>query len=96
MEKPNLKFIVEDGRIYAEVTLRDVLDNCDLSDTPMLAEYKRVYDENDKMRELLGYAQDYISGGEGGCKRCPIFDACQSRPMCEFAEYFNARVAELD
>ena len=44
---------VEDGKVYAEVTLRDVVERCDVSDLPMLAEVKRLYDENDKLRKLL-------------------------------------------
>lgn len=87
---PEMK--IQGGKLYAEVTLRDIVNSCDLSDTPFLAEYKRVYDENDVMRELLMCAQDYISGGEEGCKRCPIRDKCESLPRCTFAEWFNERL----
>ena len=44
---------VEDGKVYAEVTLRDVVERCDVSDLPILAEVKRLYDENAKLRELV-------------------------------------------
>ena len=43
---------VKDGHVYVNVTLRDVLDRVDLSDSPILAEMKRLYDENAKLREL--------------------------------------------
>lgn len=93
MGKP--KFVARDGGLYVDVTLREVLDSCDLSDTPILAEYKRLYDENDELRELLGYAHDYISGGEDGCGRCPIFDRCESLPRCMFAEWFDERMKKF-
>lgn len=44
---------VEDGKVYAEVTLRDVVERCDVSDLPILAEVKRLYDENAKLRGLV-------------------------------------------
>lgn len=48
-----MKVTPKDGRLYAEVTLRDVVEHTkDLSGLPMLAEVKRLYDENDKLREL--------------------------------------------
>lgn len=43
---------VKDGHVYANITLRDVLERTDVSDMPMLSEVKRLYDENDKLREL--------------------------------------------
>lgn len=43
---------IKDGKVYAEVTLRDVVERCDVSDLPMLTEVKRLYEENDKLREL--------------------------------------------
>ena len=46
---------VEDGKVYAEVTLRDVVERCDVSGLPMLAEVKRLYDENAKLREQVEY-----------------------------------------
>ena len=91
----DFKFHTEEGKLYATVPLRKVLDTCDLSDTPILAEYKRLYDENDELRELLGYAQDYISGGEEGCKRCPILGECESLPRCTFPDWFNDRLSGL-
>lgn len=96
MQKEDLKLLAGDGKLYAEVTLREIVNSCDLSDTPFLSEYKRLYDENEKLKKLLGYARDYISGGEDGCKRCPIFDACESLPRCTFADYFDERVAEIE
>jgi hypothetical protein len=43
----------KDGKLYAEVTLRDVVERSDVSDLPMLSEIKHLYEENDKLRELL-------------------------------------------
>lgn len=43
---------VKDGKVYAEVTLRDVVERCDVSDLPMLTEIKRLYDENDKLKDF--------------------------------------------
>ena len=45
--------IIEDGHMYAKVTLRDVVEKCDVSDLPILSEVKRLYDENVKLRELV-------------------------------------------
>lgn len=54
MEIKTYPMKVAEGRVYAEITLRDVVERTkDLSDTPILAEIKRLYDENDKLRELV-------------------------------------------
>lgn len=97
MGKPDYKIHAEGGKLYASFTLRDLIEstNLDLDDMPMLAEYKRLYDENDELRELLGYAQDYISGGEEGCKRCPILGECESLPRYTFPDWFNGRLSDL-
>ena len=97
MGKPDYKIHAEGGKLYASFTLRDLIESTslDLDDMPMLAEYKRLYDENDELRELLGFAQDYISGGEEGCKRCPILGECESLPRCTFPDWFNGRLSGL-
>ncbi len=97
MGKPDYKIHAEEGKLYASITLRDVIENTslDLEDMPFLAEYKRLYDENDELRELLGFALDYISGGEEGCKRCPILGDCESLPRCTFPDWFNGRLRDL-
>ena len=97
MGKPDYKIHAEGGKLYASFTLRDLIESTslDLDDMPMLAEYKRLYDENDDLRELLGFAQDYISGGEEGCKRCPILGECESLPRCTFPDWFNGRLSDL-
>ena len=56
-----MKLKARDGKLYAEIGLRDVLDRCDLSDTPILAEFRRLYDENDKLRELVLLMHRYIA-----------------------------------
>lgn len=43
----------EDGKLYAVVTLRDVIERNDVGDLPFLSEIKRLYDENDRLRELV-------------------------------------------
>lgn len=45
--------IIEDGHLYAKVTLRDVVEKCDVSDLPILSEVKRLYDENAKLRARI-------------------------------------------
>lgn len=97
MGKPDYKIHAEGGKFYASFTLRDLIESTslDLDDMPMLAEYKRLYDENDELRELLGFALDYISGGEEGCKRCPILGECESLPRCTFPDWFNGRLSDL-
>ena len=97
MGKPDYKIHAEGGTLYATLTLRDVIENTsiDLDDMPFLAEYKRLYDENDELRELLGFALDYIFGGEEGCKRCPILGDCESLPRCTFPDWFNGRMSDL-
>ena len=47
-----MKMKAQDGHLFAEVTLRDVLERTDVSDMPILSEIKRLYDENAKLREL--------------------------------------------
>ena len=90
MDNPELVFVSEDGKYRAEVTARDIVD------ASIVNVYKRLRDENEELRELLGYASDYIFGGEVGCKRCPIRDRCESLPRCTFPEYFKGRLAEID
>lgn len=48
-----MKMKAKDGNLYVEVTLRDVFERCDVSDSPILSEIKRVYDENTRLRESL-------------------------------------------
>lgn len=51
MEIKTYPMKVADGKVYTEITLRDVVERCDVSDLPMLAEIKRLYDENAKLLE---------------------------------------------
>lgn len=49
-----MNIAARDGKVCAEITLRDILDRTeDLSGTPVLAEIKRLYDENDMLRDLV-------------------------------------------
>ena len=48
-----MKIKAQDGHLFAEVTLREVLERTDISDMPILLEIKRLYDENAKLRELV-------------------------------------------
>lgn len=60
MEFKTYPMKVAEGKVYAEITLRDVVERTkDLSDTPILAEIKRLYDENDKLRELCKGMWDF-------------------------------------
>lgn len=43
---------VKDGKVYAEVTLRDVIERSDVDGLPFLTEIKRLYDENDELQDL--------------------------------------------
>ena len=45
-----------DGKLYAEITLRDVIEKNDVSELPMLSEIKRLYEENDRLRKAAGDA----------------------------------------
>ena len=47
-----MKMKARDGKLYAELTLRDIVERCDVSDAPILAEIRRLYSENDKLREV--------------------------------------------
>ena len=62
---------VKDGKIYAEVTLRDVVEHNDVSDLPMLTEIKRLYSENDKLREALCAAWKCVHAGIS-CSDCRL------------------------
>lgn len=53
MSKKTYPIKVEDGNVYAVITLRDVVENRDVSDLPILAEIKRLYTDNAKLRELV-------------------------------------------
>ena len=53
MHKKTYPVRVEDGHVYATVTLRDVIERTDVNGLPFLEEYKRLYEENDRLRELL-------------------------------------------
>jgi len=99
-----MKMKAEDGKLYAEITLRDVVEKNDVSDMPLLAEVKRLYDENAKLRELLE-AILQCSGEtkcDKGCDACPMFNGdeagaflnknwCLLRPtMCELGIEMDA------
>lgn len=43
---------VKDGKVYAEVTLRDVIERSDVDGLPFLTEIKRLYDESDKLKDF--------------------------------------------
>lgn len=51
MEMKTFPITVKDGHVYAEVTLRDVVEKTDVSDLPILSEIKRLYEENANLRE---------------------------------------------
>ena len=63
-----MKMVAKDGKLYAEVTLRDVVERTeDLSDSPILSEIKRLYDENEKLRELVEYMHRcFVRGHDWG------------------------------
>lgn len=44
----------KDGRLFVNITLRDIFENLDIDEDeePLLAEIKRVYEENTKLREF--------------------------------------------
>lgn len=70
-----MKMVTKDGKLYAEVTLRDVVMRSDVSDTPMLAEIKRLYEENDKLREYAeGMGHCLGRRGDDDCHSCPLWD----------------------
>lgn len=50
-----MRIKAEDGNLFAVFTLRDVFERCDISDEdePILAEIKKVYEENARYRELV-------------------------------------------
>ena len=64
-----MKVVPKDGKLYAEVTLRDVVERSDVSDMPVLTEVKRLYEENDKLRELVKEAH-LCMVNEGCCEDC--------------------------
>lgn len=68
-----MRMKAEDGKLYAVVTLRDVVERNDVGDLPFLSEIKRLYDENAKLRELVGEYARYV---RHGCCGCPEKDMC--------------------
>ena len=79
MAKAPYKIKFEDGKWYMVVTLREMLDRCDLSDTPMLAEIKRLYDENEKLHELVR-GLTFCLDDDADAKDCPLYD--KAEPWC--------------
>ena len=73
----------KDGKLYAEVTLRDVVEKCDVSDLPFLSEVKRLYDENAKLRELVSDYEALTATlcNERECDGCPFDD--HEQIVCE-------------
>ncbi|MBR2684052.1 MAG: hypothetical protein IKE22_12395 [Atopobiaceae bacterium] len=73
-----MKVVPKDGKLYAEVTLRDVVERSDVSDMPVLTEVKRLYEENDKLRELVKEAH-LCMVNEGCCEDC--YTTCGNCPI---------------
>ena len=97
MEIKTYPMKVVEGKVYAEVTLRDVVEHTkDLSDTPILAEIKRLYDENDKLRELTRHLfwWDSDSRYAKGCQECPTKTDCNGE-TCIFWDVLRDRAREL-
>lgn len=63
-----MRMRMRDGKAYVEVTLRDVIERLDVSDEPILAEIKRVYEENRRLRELVEEMYNCPKGPE--CDEC--------------------------
>lgn len=64
-----MRMKAEDGKLCATITLRDVVERNDVSDMPFLSEIKRLYDENDKLRELVAEAHA-CKDNDGCCEDC--------------------------
>lgn len=100
---------VADGKVYAEVTLKDVVERCDVSGLPMLAEIKRLYDENAKLRELVRDMCSYVmnremelcnacveaDGDYAGCNACDEYDGACGIAKKRFEELYSDRMLEL-
>ena len=88
---------VEDGKVYAEVTLRDVVERCDVSDLPMLAEVKRLYTENDRLRELVRHIYTCMVNidmdGNHECYSCEYENA---NGGCDYEAQLNELGIEVD
>lgn len=86
----------EDGKLYAEITLRDVVEKNDVSDMPLLSEVKRLYDENAKLRELISDMWRFTGAA---CKKYPkLFDpSAQGGQMVQLnhIDSFEQRMREL-
>ena len=63
--------LIKDGKVYAEVPLRDVVERSDVSDMPILSEIKRLYEENDRLRELVR-VMAYCMQCERECDGCRL------------------------
>ena len=97
-----MKVKAHDGKLYAEVTLRDVVERSDVSDLPMLSEIKRLYDENDKLREAVATAikvQAVLCGDADSMycrKECPLHrqesDDCLACDVIEVAQELEIEV----
>lgn len=96
-----MKMRAQDGHLFAEVTLRDVLERTDVSDMPMLSEIKRLYDENAKLREL---ARDFMAFFEDddACSHCGHDRECSEQGLvlayeddCLMRGVFRDRMREM-
>ncbi len=86
----NGPIVAEDGKVYAKATLRQVLGRCDLSDTPILAEFKRLYDDNDRLRELVRELWTYAEQELLCDENCPHGAVCDWKDCV-----FERRMREL-
>ena len=66
-------FKVKDGKVYAEVTLREIAERYG-GDDPVLAEIRRLYGENDGLRDLVRLFADYV--GPDRCEGCVTKTRC--------------------
>lgn len=87
---------VKDGKVYVEVTLRNVVEHNDVSDLPMLTEIKRLYSENDKLRTFIGL-KDTCWKYVGWCDECPYngVDDENDDCKCTVQERINSLAREL-
>lgn len=84
--------LIKDGKVYAEVPLRDVVERCDVSDMPILSEIKRLYEENDRLREL-GWDMLRWMPCHRPCSRCERYKYPNG---CEFEQRMRKLGIEVD
>ena len=55
-----MRIIKRDGKLYARITLRDVLERHDVDDKSLLADVRRMCERNDRLVEMVRTLKHHV------------------------------------